>query len=230
MWTSPPTPSTVSCYSPDVLFATPGHEESELKERIDDSPIEEPHQMSARTVSPEDTPFKYLTRRARTTEELNLSFSTDTTFSREDMEVSPYCCISVNSCNDPQVDSESEMSEVKGASYVEDCDRTIVPDIITIVSKWDKEESSGTNSTEESTFFGEDVKHILSDLGATFAKVGDELVQRLNCSGCINRSQESRYPPRKAHLPNSQCNVHLISVTLPRHTNHSATQPTRGIA
>jgi hypothetical protein len=137
--------------------------------------------------------------------------------------LSPYCFINVN-CTDPRAVSESETSEVKGTKNYVDSD-SIVSDFIT-ESKWAEEEkSSGTNSTEST--FGEDITHVLSDLRATFAKVGSELGQRLNCSGFINCSKSkyphrSKYLHREAHLPYTE-NAMDISWVSPSYGDFDST-------
>jgi hypothetical protein len=129
-------------------------------------------------------------------------------------KVSPCRFIDLD-CRDPRADSETALSEVNATKSV-DSD-SIVSDFITeshfkkvkgaksfgtesTMSTWEGEdESSGTNTTE-GLLFADDVRYMLSDLGATFAKAGwCELTQRLyscstDCSQTRNRRRETRFP------------------------------------
>ena len=81
------------------------------------------------------------------------------------------------SCTVPGADSESETSEVSEDSIV--FDSSFITDE---TSSWMDEEKS--NSSETYSIEGppeEDDSHILSDLRATFARVGRELDHKLNC-------------------------------------------------
>jgi hypothetical protein len=93
------------------------------------------------------------------------------------VEVSPGRFIREDDGTDPWPDSESETNSVDSddSNYWDD---------------WNEEEKS--IATAEIPFSNE-VKHMISDLGATFARVGSELGQRFNMSGFTNCDQ-SNYP------------------------------------
>jgi hypothetical protein len=109
------------------------------------------------------------------------------------LEVSPYRFIN---CTYPRADSASEVKEIESV----DSD-SIVSDFFTESKRDEEEESRGTNSTHST--FAEDVRHMLSDIGANFAKVGSDISLRLNCStGSFTDCSQCKYNRRNTPLPN----------------------------
>ena len=121
------------------------------------------------------------------------------------VEALPCRFIHLDDCSDHQTDSESEISEAKGTKSVHSYN--IVSDFI--AEPWKEEEKSrGTNSTDSKSC-SEDVKHLLSDIRATFANVGSqlglgELSQRLSCYGANCSDSKYNRHRRKPPFPNSE--------------------------
>jgi hypothetical protein len=111
-------------------------------------------------------------------------------------EVSPYRFIHLD-CGGPRADSETEMSKVKGTK---DVDSDVVTESI-----WDEEDTSGMSSTKST--YVEDVKHMISDLSATFARVGSELGLKLGCAGFADCSRNECHRP----IPESSMDISWLS-------------------